>query len=71
MLFLLEKIIYTTVPLSTTQKEQILSLRQWANIRAVSATKKDNLTQYKQDNLNLSNDEKDVSKSRGGRTLDF
>ena len=27
-----------TVPLSVTQKEQIMRLREWANVRAVSAT---------------------------------
>ena len=35
----LAKNITTTVPLSTTQREQILALRAWANVRAVSATK--------------------------------
>lgn len=65
-----EKIIQTTVPLSTTQREQILSLRQWANIRAVSATKKENRKDYKEDS-SKKEDTSDVSESRGGRTLDF
>ncbi|MCQ2958424.1 MAG: AAA family ATPase, partial [Candidatus Gastranaerophilales bacterium] len=67
----LEKIISTTVPLSTTQKEQIVALRQWANVRAVSATKKEDLSQYKQEEGNEPPENKDVSQSRGGRTLDF
>lgn len=57
--------IKNVVPLSITQKEQILSLRQWANIRAVAATKKDDLAEYA-DSLN----ENDVNSSRGGRALD-
>lgn len=62
----LEKTIKNTVPLSTTQKEQILALRAWANVRAVAATKKEDLSKY-----NDTADEKDINKSRGGRSLDF
>lgn len=58
--------IKNVVPLSVTQKEQILSLRQWANIRAVAATKKDDMAQYD----NKSSDVDDVNSSRGGRALD-
>lgn len=58
--------IKTTVPLSTTQKEQILSLRSWANVRAVSAAKTSELKQYTKE-IN----EENISASRGGRTLDF
>ncbi len=64
----LEKTIKNTVPLSTTQKEQILALRAWANVRAVAATKKEDLTSYKE---SPQNDSKDVAKTRGGRALDF
>ncbi len=64
----LEKTIKNTVPLSTTQKEQILALRAWANVRAVAATKKENLTNYKESGTGES---KDVAKTRGGRALDF
>lgn len=64
----LEKTIKNTVPLSTTQKEQILALRAWANVRAVAATKKDDLTSYKEQPPEGT---KDVSKTRGGRALDF
>lgn len=62
----LEKNISTTVPLSMTQREQILALRAWANVRAVSATKTSNLKQYTKDI-----DGDNVAASRGGRTLDF
>lgn len=62
----LENTIKNVVPLSVTQKEQILSLRQWANIRAVAATKKDDLAEYSAD----VDDDADVNNSRGGRALD-
>lgn len=61
----LENTIKNVVPLSVTQKEQILSLRQWANIRAVAATKKDDM-----DNYSSSVESDDVNNSRGGRALD-
>ena len=62
----LETTIRNVVPLSVTQKEQILSLRQWANIRAVAATRKDDMEQYSTN----SDSESDVNTSRGGRALD-
>lgn len=62
----LERNIAATVPLSMTQREQILSLRAWANVRAVSATKTSNLKQYAKEI-----DGDNISASRGGRTLDF
>lgn len=62
----LENVIKTIVPLTKTQKEKILQLRQWANIRAVTATKRDDMEQY-----NLGDDDnKDINGSRGGRALD-
>lgn len=57
--------IKNLVPLSVTQKEQILALRQWANIRAVAATKKDDLAEY-----SSKENDNDVNSSRGGRALD-
>ena len=60
----LKNTIKNVVPLSVTQKEQILALRQWANIRAVAATKKEDIEQYSK------NEESDVNASRGGRALD-
>lgn len=63
----LETTIQNVVPLSVTQKEQILALRQWANIRAVTATKKDDMAQYA---AGRESDNDDVKNTRGGRALD-
>ena len=63
----LELSIKGTVPLAVTQKEQILSLRNWANVRAVSATLREDLETYKTDVT----EEDDVNAQRGGRMLDF
>ena len=57
--------IKNVVPLSVTQKEQILAIRQWANIRAVAATK-DDIVEYS----SKADSEDDVNSSRGGRALD-
>ena len=62
-----EKAISNTVPLSTTQKEQILRIREWANVRAVCASSKESIQTYKDD----SQDEDDVTSTRGGRRLDL
>lgn len=65
-----EKAIINTVTLSKTQKEQILAIREWANVRAVSASSKESVKKYmtaeepKKDNMS------DVNASRGGRRLD-
>ena len=63
----LENTIKNVVPLSVTQKEQILALREWANIRAVTATKKDDMAQYA---AGSEGDSDDVNTTRGGRALD-
>ncbi|MCH4072052.1 AAA family ATPase [Pseudoramibacter sp.] len=65
-----------TVPLSVTQKEQILALRRWADVRAVSATPKEDLETYKQplppdDDTEAPPKKDDVNAQRGGRMLDF
>ena len=62
----LSRNIASTVPLSATQREQILSLRAWANVRAVSATKDSSRQEYAKEI-----DSENVSSSRGGRTIDF
>ena len=62
----LAKNIQTTVPLSMTQREQVLALRAWANVRAVSATKTSSLKKYSKEI-----DNENATTSRGGRTLDF
>lgn len=59
--------IKNTVPLSITQKEQIKSLRDWANVRAVSATPKEDLKTYK----SITADDENIDANRGGRMLDF
>ncbi len=61
-----DKAIENTVPLSTTQKEQILAIREWANVRAVCASSKDSIKTY--DNDQSPND---ITLSRGGRRLDI
>ena len=59
------KAVKNTVPLCVTQKEQVTSLRDWANMRAVNASAKEHLSGYKH---GTGND--DIVKARGGRTLD-
>ncbi len=71
----LEKAIKNMVPLSVTQAEQITAIREWANVRAVAATAKEDRAEY------VSEQEDEVAKtlnssdnfrhSRGGRTIDF
>lgn len=68
-----EKAIANTVPLSKTQKEQILAIREWANIRAVCASSKESIQKYTEIiGAQTSKDDtsQDVNASRGGRRLD-
>lgn len=76
----IENAIKNTVPLSVTQSEQIRAIRQWADVRAVTATAPDDMQDYKKETLDeaISNiddkpDDPDssVNDTRGGRTLDF
>lgn len=75
----LYKVIKNTVPLSTTQSEQILAIREWANERAVAATAHDESYNYvpeeTQEQIERKQKEKKstetVKKARGGRTIDF
>ena len=60
-----EKAIANTVPLSQTQKEQILAIREWANVRAVCASSKERVQKY-----TSSETPQDVNAARGGRRLD-
>lgn len=69
------KAIERTVPLSITQSEQIRSIREWANVRAVAATLQDDRADYshvleQEEPKEIPGDE-DIYRSRGGRTLDF
>ncbi|MBM4763819.1 AAA family ATPase [Bacillus sp. B15-48] len=70
-----ERAIVTTVPLSITQAEQIRAIRDWANVRAVSATPKDDLEEYKSEPISVAPSgnvpDDDVRFNRGGRTIDF
>lgn len=62
----LYRAIKNTVPLSITQQEQIESIREWANVRAVAATATDDMFF----NDNKKSDSK-IIKLRGGRNVDF
>jgi SpoVK/Ycf46/Vps4 family AAA+-type ATPase len=60
--------IKNTVPLSVTQAEQIHAIREWANVRAVAATRREDRTGYTQE---VEKTDADVRVVRGGRTIDF
>lgn len=64
-----EKAISNTVPLSQTQKEQILAIREWANVRAVCASSKESIEKYNSQS-DTKTSTQDISASRGGRRLD-
>lgn len=68
MLSDLTEVIANMVPLSVTQREQIVALRDWANVRAVAATSKAALASYSHGGPA---DGDDISSSRGGRAIDF
>ena len=75
----LYKVIKNTVPLSTTQAEQILAIRDWANERAVAVTAHDESYNYvpeeTQEQIEKKKKEKKstetVKRARGGRTIEF
>ncbi len=60
--------IQNTVPLSVTQAEQIRSIRDWANVRAVAATRQEDRIEYAG---KVEGAEDDIRTTRGGRTVDF
>ncbi|KHF31922.1 ATP-dependent zinc metalloprotease FtsH 2 [Paenibacillus sp. P1XP2] len=75
-----ESAIANTVPLSVTQAEQIRDIRDWANIRAVTATPKEDREDYiKREDITVPSENSppdnkefdDVRFNRGGRTIDF
>lgn len=73
-----ERAISLTVPLSVTQAEQIHHLREWANVRAVAATHREDRSAYlapaqsvKSDDATAQLDQNDILGSRGGRPIDF
>ena len=63
-----DKAIENTVPLSKTQREQIVAIREWANVRAVCASSKASTKEYSQTENTT---DKDVTAYRGGRHLDI
>lgn len=63
------KAIQNTVPLSVTQAEQIRGIRDWANVRAVAATRQEDRVEYS--NGETEGAEYDIRATRGGRTVDF
>lgn len=65
------KSIKATVPLSATQKEQILSLRRWAAERAVLATAPEDREQTQKPDDGTDTEGKDFTERQGGRILDF
>jgi SpoVK/Ycf46/Vps4 family AAA+-type ATPase len=64
----IKEVIDNMIPLSITQGEQIKMLRDWANVRAVAATAKDDLVDYSTQTVSQDDD---INGSRGGRTIDF
>ena len=79
-----ENAVNNTIALSVTMSEQIMSIRKWANVRAVAATAQEDRIEYKQseDEEQKPNtpdtgngptlpDSREINESRGGRTLDF
>lgn len=71
-----ERAITNTVPLSITQAEQIRAIRDWANVRAVTATPQEDLEEYTKDPIFVKDNDSDkkdddVRYHRGGRTIDF
>lgn len=73
----LYKVARNMVPLSVTQSEQIMQIRNWANVRAVAATAREDRNEYtreeitKPDNPGDSKQEEIIKRSRGGRSIDF
>lgn len=62
------KAIRETVPLSSTQREQILALREWAKERAVLATAVEDREKTDNDD---SGEDGDFTTHQGGRIVDF
>jgi SpoVK/Ycf46/Vps4 family AAA+-type ATPase len=68
----LQRSIQNTVPLSITQAEQIRSVREWAQLRAVAATSGRERVGYAPVATAHEQDESHESElQRGGRTVDF
>lgn len=69
-----KRAIHTTVPLSVTQAEQIQRIREWANVRAVAATPREDRSEYIQGSTEgkaPKPEDEDIRAARGGRAVDF
>lgn len=67
-----KKLIKSSIPLSVTQAEQIVKIREWANVRAVAATRNEDRNEYvKESEKNILQVSEQMNKSRGGRTVEF
>ncbi|MBV7704008.1 AAA family ATPase [Nocardia nova] len=64
----IHRAITNTVPLSTTQAEQIAQIRDWAATRAVAATAPDDRASYAH---TAPQNPSDIGHWRGGRTFEF
>lgn len=60
-----------TVPLNVTQAEQIRRIREWANLRAVSATSVEHKSSQETPSDIVSELPKPASTPRGGRSIEF
>src|SRR5699024_11893292 len=71
----LKKAIEETIPLSVTQAEQIKALREWASVRAVAATLREDRKEYsavKDEPTDPDKEDRDdIYSQRGGRILEF
>ena len=73
------KAIRNTVPLSVTMAEEIIALREWADVRAVAATPAEERSEYsvatgaetEADPEASEETQKNIHGTRGGRAIDF
>jgi len=73
-----DKAARNTVPLVVTQAEQVTAIREWANVRAVSATAEEDRQAYGGDPSDTPSvvakekeEKSDLFEKRGGRTIDI
>ncbi len=73
-----DKAARNTVPLVVTQAEQVAAIREWANVRAVSATAEEDRADYVGEPADTPSvvakekeEKSDIFEKRGGRTIDI
>jgi ATP-dependent 26S proteasome regulatory subunit len=70
-----EHAITNTVPLSVTMVEKIMGIREWANMRAVAATPREERAEYDQlpaePDAGEQKSQAQIERTRGGRAIDF